>query len=51
MPKVTLTYSDLTKEALIRISVIADQLNVTPKRAREIYLLELARSARQLAPA
>lgn len=47
MSAITLSYRDLSFEAMVKISELADILKVTPSRAREIYLSESAK--RQIA--
>lgn len=43
MSELQLAYRDLSFEAMVKISEIADLLGVTPKRAKEIYLVEVSR--------
>lgn len=43
MSAIHLSYRDLSFEAMVKISELADILKVTPSRAREIYLSEAAK--------
>ena len=43
MSKVTIPYRDLSFEAMVKISELADILRTPPNRAREIYLTEAAK--------
>lgn len=49
MNAMTLNYSDLGREALEAIFQLADLLKTTPKRATELYLNHVAKTA-MLAP-
>ena len=40
MEQVVIQYSDLSPEAMVKISELADLLEVPPSRARQIYLKE-----------
>jgi hypothetical protein len=45
MNAITFDYSEFSSAALIAIFRLADLLQVTPKRACEIYLVEMANRA------
>jgi hypothetical protein len=47
MTSLQIAYTEFTIAGLVSIFQLADLLNVTPKRACEIYLLEKAKTSTQ----